>query len=272
MKRRPTRECVRIALRHWDQHRCWQAILEMQMRGSEETLALVRRLAGSANWRRRTLGMYVASQLRQRRGNGEGRGIEFGVHETQRLLVAGLKDNHDEVVRAAISGLGHRPLPDALERLVALDARSNAPFQLNLASTLGYYDSPSASEVLLRLANDSDDLVRDWATFSLGTMHSADSQPIRDQLWKNLHDVHEDVRGEALIGLANRGDPRAVAHLIAHLSVDSPVYELEAAQALADPALWDTLSGLADALTPFDGDGHWEGRLAAAIAACGRAP
>ena len=259
---------VRIALRHWHSDRCWHAITRMQMRGSSETLAMVHRLAASPSWRRRSLGLYIASQLRQRRTHSS---VEFGLAATQELLLAGLQDQKDEVVCAAVSGLGHRPHPAALTRLVGLATHPNASIRCNVAISLGRDSEQSAVDALLRLASDTDDRVRDWATFGLGTLQQhADTPEIREALWKNLHDRDEEVRGEALVGLAERRDPRAINHLIEHLDLGCRVYELEAAAKLASPLLLGPLQNIADGLSKSEAGGYWFDHLQAALIACGR--
>ena len=269
---RTPQQLIRIALRGWGSDRHWPAIVELQMRGSPQTLALARSLSGSASWRRRSLGLYIASQLRQRKRDGDFGSIEYAMDETQALLLAGLHDAHDEVVRAAVSGLGHRPHAAALVELLRLSTHRDALLRWDVAVALGRYPEPAAIEALLRLASDSDDLVRNWATFGLGSMQDADTPEIRELLWKNLQDsdaeVRGEVRGEALVGLAERGDARAIGYLAEHLDADCRVYELDAAEKLASPLLLDALQKIAGSLNESEASGYWLDRLKAAIAAC----
>lgn len=74
-------------------------------------------------------------------------------------------------------------------------------------------EDPRSIEGLIRLTSDSSDLVRDWATFGLGTQTDADSPAIREALVARLDDVDVFVRGEALVGLAKRQDERVVEPL-----------------------------------------------------------
>ena len=62
---------------------------------------------------------------------------------------------------------------------------------------------------LIALSADDDLDVRDWATFALGTLSEDDGAPLRDALAARLDDEDEDVRLEAVHGLALRGDARA---------------------------------------------------------------
>lgn len=267
-KTRTQRQLIRMALRGWGSEKHWRAIVELQMRGSPQMLEFVQRLSGNASWRRRALGLYVASQLRKRVRSAEFGSTEYGMGATQALLLAGLHDPHDEVICAAASGLSHRPHPAALPELVRLSAHRNESVRWNVAVALGRYPEPASIEALCRLAVDADDDVRNWATFGLGTAHEEDTPEIRDLLWKNLQDRDAEVRGEALVGLAARGDARAIDYLVEHLDADCRVYELEAAEKLASPLLLEALQAIARDWGSPKLDSYWSGRLQAAIAAC----
>lgn len=256
---------VRAALRHWDTDQGWNAITELQMRGSEKMLAMAEALTRSVNWRRRGLGLYIAGQLRRREKSSS---AEYAVEQTQRLLLAALHDKHTEVVRAAVSGLGHRPHAEAVSRLVELSAHGDGGLRFDVAVSLGRYQEPAATDALLRLMADLDDDVRDWATFGIGSMQKSDSPEIRAALWKNLRDKCEDVRGEALMGLAERRDERVAGYLLSHLGPDCRVYELDAAEKLGDPCLAKALQTLSDALTDKERSGYWYDCLQGAIEAC----
>jgi HEAT repeat protein len=256
---------VRIALRRWDTDEGWRAIAELQMRGSPQMLAAATAFTRSPNWRRRSLGVYIASQLRQRRSRASS---AYAVEETQDVLLAGLHDGHDEVVRAAVSGLGHRPHPAAVDDLIKLSSHRDGRLRWNVAVSLGMYHEPSAVEALLHLTADPDDAVRDWATFGLGSLQPADTPEIRAELWKNLHDTDDDVRGEALVGLAQRHDERVVEYLLKGLGPDCRVYELDAAEKLADPNTLSALQALAGTVPEQDRRGYWFSRLQGAIDAC----
>ncbi len=207
----------------------------------------------------------------KRTPSGEQSCIEYALNETQALLLAGLHDQHDEVVRAAASGFGHRPHPAALPHLVRLSNHANAKVRWNVAIALGRYSDTTSIASLMVLARDADSAVRDWATFGLGSLHKADSPEIREIFWTNLKDPHADVRGEALAGLAERGDSRVVGYLLEHLDDDCRVYELDAAEKMADPRLASALLKLTTVAVDLTTDHYWRGRLDAAIAACSRA-
>jgi HEAT repeat protein len=77
-----------------------------------------------------------------------------------------------------------------------------------------------AIQTLICLMEDSDDKVRDWATFGLGTQCVEDSAEIREALRKRLNDTFEDARYEAIWGLARRRDEKALRLLLDHLDTD----------------------------------------------------
>lgn len=258
-------DLVALALQEWDSERSWGAIRRLQMLGSPETLAVVRRLATSRNWRKRALGFYIASQLRPY----EKTSVEYALDETHSILLIGLQDEKDEVVAAAISGFGHRPNPLALHLLVNFAAHESRDIRFQVAAALGRYQDEAAIATLLALATDPDEAVRDWATFGLGSMQVADTPELREGLWRNIDDSSDDVRGEALVGLAIRKDDRIISVLMAGLNSECRTYEFEAAEQMANPVFLDRLNALKDSvLSEEEIDSYWYRRLEDAISAC----
>lgn len=258
-----------IALQNWGSEQSYDAIAQMHGRGSSETLALVQKLSKSKNWRKRALGLTVAAQLREAKAWAISEVVEYAVVECQSMLLAGLEDAHADVLCAAISGLGHRPLASALPKLLQFLAHEDSELRYSLAFTLGHYSDNSSVDALMLLAKDTDSDVRDWATFSLGSMLEVDNLEMREVLWSNLNDVDENVRGEALVGLASRRDQRIISVLQKCLTTDCRVYELEAAEMMASPLLLDQLSAIESSLSPDDGqDRYWRTHLRDAIKAC----
>lgn len=267
-RQRTPQQLVRRALRARGTDRGWSAVVQLHLRASPPLLDLVRSLCASRSWRRRALGLDVAAQLQRRRRPGTGGAVEYALDATQALLLAGLRDPHPEVVRAAVSGLGHRPHPDALETLVVLAGHADSAMRWNVAVSLGCYPDPAAIGALIQLATDVDSDVRDWATFGLGTLQNADTPELREVLWRNLNDEDEDVRGEALVALAARHDLRVIDHLLAQLGPECRVYQLDAAEHLASPLLLPALQALAGGLLDSEREGYWFGCLQSAVEAC----
>jgi hypothetical protein len=97
------------------------------------------------------------------------------------------------------------------------------------------------------LSRDEDEVVRDWATFGLGTQIDVDTPEIRAALLARVFDEDEAARGEALVGLARGKDRRVIEPLIKELERyhdGEYVYSVEAARQLAEAALLPVLRKL----------------------------
>lgn len=256
---------LRHALRHWHADEGWRAIEALQRRGSPAVLARVVALCASPNVRRRAVGVSIAAQLSRHTQAGL---ALYAEKETQRLLLRGLADPHHDVVRAAVGGLGLRPHGESVQALLRLASHPDARMRWQVAVALGSYEEPETIAGLIRLSADPSDEVRDWATFALGSLRMEDSPEIRAALRRNLDDADLDVRGEALVGLARRRDDGIVDRLIERLTPDCHVYELDAAEALADPRLLAALVALAEASGPGPRSPSWLDRLKDATEAC----
>ena len=111
---------------------------------------------------------------------------------SQNGFVSGLGAALGDGVFAAITGLGLTWVADMIE---------------------GY-------ATIIELMDDSDDNVRDWATFALGTQCSVNSPEILNALRKRLNDSYEMARNEAVWGLAQHKDPLGIKMLIERLEAD----------------------------------------------------
>lgn len=265
-----TDRLVHLALAHGAAPRGRAAITVLQGRGTPEMLARIEALARSTSVRRRVLGLDIAAQLRAPGASHDYEADPYALETTQRLFVEALDDRDPRVVRSAISGLGHRPLDTALPALLAHLRHPDLRVRFALAYTLGSYPGPEATAALMHLAIDRDDLVREWATFGIGTLSEADDDAIRTLLWTNAHDPYRDVRGEAVVGLARRSDPRVIELLKTRLlDDDCRVYELEAAEEMPSAELLEPLQRLRnDAEQRQDLDPFWHRHLIEAIDAC----
>ena len=116
---------------------------------------------------------------------------------------------------------------------------------------------------LIELSCDSETCVRDWATFALGTIQDWDEPALREALFERLHDEDDEVRAEAMSGLAKRGDRRVVDIVRAELESESAGWlDVEAAAMMGAPELVPSLIAI---------QGRWKGddaRLQEAIRAC----
>ena len=113
---------------------------------------------------------------------------------------------------ASIHALGHIGNPLAIPLMIEKYSHENKKVRFAVACALGTFAGDSrAVEALMALTKDSDEDVRDWATFGLGVLGHVDSPEIRESLLKLTSDPR-------LVGLANRKESRAIPALIAELN------------------------------------------------------
>ncbi|GAA1752170.1 HEAT repeat domain-containing protein [Luedemannella helvata] len=130
----------------------------------------------------------------------------------------------------------------AVPVLVDLAAHGDTDVRYMVATALpwvlGDDPDPAGLAALLALCRDDEVSVRDWATYGLGQVSAADGAAVRAMLWERVADEDEDVRAEAVRGLAHRRDPRAVP-LVADLlrEPEFNVFNTIAAGLLGDPSL-----------------------------------
>ncbi|MEU8085292.1 HEAT repeat domain-containing protein [Micromonospora sp. NPDC049101] len=139
--------------------------------------------------------------------------------------------------------------PRALPTLVALAGSPDSDVRFQVAAALPMVlidDHPPEDGVaaLIVLSADADPEVREWATFSLGWLSTADGNAVRQALWDRTRDVEPGVREEGARGLARRRDARAlplVRELLAQEEVHT--FTFQAAAYLADESLLPLLDG-----------------------------
>jgi hypothetical protein len=112
--------------------------------------------------------------------------------------------------------------------------------------------------------------VRDWATFGLGSLTDVDTPELRDALLARMSEDDDEIRGEALIGLARRHHPDALVLVRDELNrMFAGDWPIEAAELLADTSLHPALQAVWESLSPED-TAHFERRFVAALDACKR--
>jgi HEAT repeat protein len=97
-----------------------------------------------------------------------------------------------------------RAVPALLKVLAEHDAHGDSETLIYSIWALGAIRDPAALPELVRLAGAEDDGVRKAAVHALGTLPG---QAARERLVQSLADPVEDVRWNAALGLARRGDP-----------------------------------------------------------------
>jgi len=237
---RSTDELINIALTEPDEHAAWDAVHLLHYRATEDVFAAARRLCASDCPQEKTLGANILGQL--------GIPVRRFPGESVAILLKLLEIEEDAGVIGAICvALGHIHDPTAIKALSRFKTHPSFDVRYGVVLGLLCFAEDLAIETLIELSRDEDNVVRDWATFGLGTMIDADTPPIRQALFVRVFDTDEVTRGEALVGLARRKDPRIIEPLIKELSGYANAeytYSLEAAGELADPRLLPVLQGL----------------------------
>ncbi|EDM28006.1 lyase containing HEAT-repeat [Lentisphaera araneosa HTCC2155] len=179
-----------------------------------------------------------------------------------------LSDPDTEVLYCTAVALGHRRDPRAIPHLIKLAKHPCEDVRYGVVHGLLTYEDPIAISCLIDLSKDSDEDVRNWAIFGLGTQIETDTLEIRDALFDSLHDSNDEARGEALIGLAERGDRRVVEALLKEWDREFiGRLSIEAAEKIADPRLLGRLESFAETMD-LDDDKTYQNQLNRAIKSC----
>lgn len=250
----PTEELLELALEiagndpSGDSDERWEPIRQLHLRPENAVFDAASEWCGAAESWKRALGADLLGQLGSENG-------EFPFAEvSEPILMALLEDGEESVVSSALLSLGHLEVGD-LDRICRLAVSESADIRYAVAYCLGpREDGGPAEATLLTLSADQDTDVRNWATFGLGTLSEADSEEIRQALLARLRDEDPEVRGEAMIGLAQRGDARVTPAILQEFERDEVgALVVAAAAKQPDAAFVPHLATLAEAY-PEDPD------------------
>lgn len=240
-----------------DDDHAWGAIRELQERGDDAVFESAKRLTQSSSEKERGLGVNVLAQWGTPKRSEEQR-----VKCADVVLELLRTEEAPRVLHAIGFALGHLRDSRAVDALIPF-ANHRDP-EVRLGVTFGVLWAPAAIGCLIGLSADVDDDVRNWATFGLGQM-GADSPALRDALVARLNDANAEIRGEALLGLAQRKDARVIEPLRRELAGPLEwMFAVEAAGALGDRALLPLLLELRRSRT--DATPRFIGALDEAIA------
>jgi HEAT repeat protein len=178
-----------------------QAVFEQAVSFCSDTEPLVR-----------AVGADVLAQL------GTHEGIEEYPFATESapVLISLLRDTDSRIIASALYALGHLKRGESAE-IVAFAEHPSRDVRCALAYTLGSRSDDLACGAPVILSGDQDRDTRNWATFGLGTLCERDSTVIREALVSRLSDSDDEVRGEAMLGLARRRDVRAAGAILTEL-------------------------------------------------------
>ncbi|WP_433537779.1 HEAT repeat domain-containing protein [Micromonospora sp. CA-249363] len=164
------------------------------------------------------------------------------------LISLAATETDPEVHWSVARALGATCDPRVLPTLIGLAGSpdSDVRFQVAVAVPMVLDDPPAEAgeAALVDLCADPDARVREWATFGLGWVSTADGNAVREALWERTRDVDPEVRAEGARGLARRRDARALP-LVRELLAQDEVHNftIKAAAYLGDPSLLPLLAG-----------------------------
>jgi len=203
----------------YDDDAPWEAVGQLRQLGTREVFELARQWSESGDPLRRARGLDVLAQLGKTMDHPHNSFPE----ESYSVVAARIREEQEVVpLSSAIAALGHLDDPRAVPLIAGFQSHPEPEVRFAVACALGSFpNEPLSAAALLRLMQDEDDDVRDWATFGLGVLGDKDSPEIREAISRALQDSNEDVREESLVGLAKRHDARALSPLFAALEQDS---------------------------------------------------
>lgn len=239
---RPVAELIRVVLEESDEDQAWNAVVALHFRGSKEVLEAARILCQrDQSLRSRRAGADILGQL----------GVpqrSFPTECLEILLQAWSQAQEEDVLHAIAVAMGHLKDARAIAPLACLASHPSAKVRHGVIFGLLSHEEDLAVRTLIELSRDSDELVRDWATFGLGTQLDMDTPQIRDALAARLTDPDAATRMEACKGLLKRKDDRLVPtlqrELCAPTTEDALVEALIMASQQGDPRLYQAVLGL----------------------------
>ena len=193
----------------------WDAVRALQNTGSREVFDEAAAWCSSENPLERARGADVLAQLGKSAGHPDNAFPQESFSVISKLLAS---ESEPLPLSSAIYSLGHIGNALAIPLLIEHCSHTGSEVRFSVAFALGKFtEDPAAVKALLVLTRDVDDDVRDWATFGIGALGKLDTPEIRDALLSRLNDTFEDVRQEAIVGLARLKDERMLPSLVSAL-------------------------------------------------------
>jgi len=218
----------------------WAHVRVLHFRSGRDVFDEALGLCSSSDSISRAVGADILAQL----GVRDGAAVFPFADDSAGPLVALLADMEPTVIASALYALGHLGRGEP-SQLAPLSTHASEDVRHALAYALGGRTDSVSTATLVTLSGDVDADTRDWATFALGTLSEQDSPPLRDALAARLNDPDDDVRAEAIAGLLQRRDERAVHPLLQELSRhEVGVLAIEATGAMPRPEFIPHLEAL----------------------------
>ena len=230
----PTSELLRQALAYahnepvLESDEYWTRISALHFRADRRLFEEAVGLCAKPDPVLRAVGADILAQLGVREGVAE----HPFADESTPTLVSLLDDTEPVVTTSALYALGHLGKGEPAQ-LARLASRPSEDIRCALAYALGGRTDDISIDTEIRLSKDKDVDCRNWATFAIGALLELDSPAIRGALAARLKDADDEVRGEAIGGLAKRQDERAVEAILREFEQpDVMPLAIEAAEAM----------------------------------------
>jgi HEAT repeat protein len=195
----------------YDDDAPWEAVSVLRQRGTLEVFEAAKRYCESENPKARARGLNVLAQL----GAGKPEAERPFMPESVSIAIGHLRDADPDTVSSAAWALSHLGTQPGVAALIGLRSHPSPDVRQAVACCIDLRSHPEGVSILIQLTEDADEVVRDWATFALGSgdviqggvWSYPDSPEIRTALRNRLEDTYEEARREAVWGLALRREP-----------------------------------------------------------------
>lgn len=242
-----------------DDEAAWEAVVDLQRAGSEEVLQRALAWLRSPTVRERERAVDVLGQLGTPRPPAELR-----QQCANALLELATREKDAPILKSIGIALSHLGDARAVEAMGPFATHPSADVRYGVVLALSVHEA--GVDTLIQLSGDLDQDVRNWATFALGSqLEQVDTPALRDALFARVEEADLELRGEALLGLALRKDPRVIEPLRREFTSGViTVLAIEAAQRLGDSQFAPVLRAELDA-APATAPQHWRDTIEEAL-------
>lgn len=180
----------------------WDNIRELHSRPNRFVFEKCRDLVNSNIPKERMIGIDILAQL----GN-----LPRPFYNESIKLFFDLLENEkdDKVLASFFYAIGHNNdnlSQEQITKLISFKNSKNSSIRLGLVSSLLGVNNSQAVDTLIDLSNDTVSSIRNWATFGIGTQIETNNDKIRKALWNRIRDKNQDIKLEAIVGLAKRNE------------------------------------------------------------------
>jgi HEAT repeat protein len=184
----------------------WDNIRELRSRANREVFQKSFTLANSGIDREKIIGIDLLSQLGKKPSPFYKKtiGLYLKLLQTQ---------TNPEVLYSVLMGIGHNNQNLTLQQsniITAFKVHDNTDIRQGVVFAMLGVKNKIAIETLIFLTNDRKPIIRDWATFGIGSRLEKNTKTIIEALWQRVNDKDQNTKLEAIVGLASRKDKRVV--------------------------------------------------------------